>query len=41
MREEIKDEVRLLHIIEAINNIFEFTDKVKDKRRNCLDYNSN
>ena len=28
MREKIKDEVRLLHIIEAINNIFEFTDKV-------------
>ena len=28
MREKIKDEVRLLHIIEAINNIFEFTNKV-------------
>jgi uncharacterized protein with HEPN domain len=28
MREKIKDKARLLHILEAIDNLFEFTDEV-------------
>ncbi|KAA6335147.1 hypothetical protein EZS27_016592 [termite gut metagenome] len=28
MREELKDKTRLMHILEAIDNLFEFTDEV-------------
>ena len=34
MREKIRDKERILHIIEAIHNIFEFTeDKRSEERR--------
>ena len=36
MREELKDKTRLLHMLEAINNIFEFVDGV-----NFDEYKSN